>query len=195
MMKTPVIAVLILSIAVQTMGCASGRHVARYPKKQMFGEARFDPDYDYEIRMRGSGTRYQVPGDRIEKREGSVVIRTSEGISEIPSDRIEKIEGRSKKPIGTRALMGMGIGGGSLALLGGLVAGVGSCEDAEDRGDCEGLRNLGLFIGITGGALVGGAIGAGIGALIPKRAKTTITPIVSHGEKDTRAGVGVGMVF
>ncbi|HEX5036727.1 MAG TPA: hypothetical protein VFX30_06180 [bacterium] len=195
-MQKTLAAALIAVLIVSSFGCASaGRHVTRYPKNQTLSEARFDPDYVYEIKMKGTEARYRAEGGSLEKRESGVAIRTESGFSEIPAERIERITASSKEPTGSHALLGMGIGAGTLALLAGLVAGVGNCDDSGDPGDCEGLRTLGLAIGIPGGALVGGAIGAGIGALIPKKAKTTITPLISHSGTDTRAGVGVGVAF
>jgi len=75
----------------------------------------------------------------------------------------------------------MGVGVGSGLLLGILVPlFVTDCEKSGDPGDCGAMRGIMIAIGAGSGMLLGGGIGAAIGAAIPKKPKVSVAPVINH---------------
>ncbi len=182
MIKRKFAIVLTMVFFFTQVGCATA------PKRVLsLAEARFQEDWTYKIDLTRDGKSYQIraKGNEIEKGSQDVVVKRDDGsvVAVVGNQEIQKIEGERKTS--SYALPGLGIGAASLALAGGLAVGLQSCEGSGDPGDCEGLRTVGLMIGIGGGALFGGLIGFGIGAMIAKKSRVTITP----------TGLGVSLPF
>lgn len=90
--------------------------------------------------------------------------------------------------------MGIGmIGGATLGLIAGIA---GRCTTTSDPGDCSGMRKAAIVVGTTGGFVIGGGIGAGVGALIKKKPTVTLSPTLSVGPEGlTGGGLGISGGF
>lgn len=86
-----------------------------------------------------------------------------------------------------------GVAGGSLVfVLGGLMS-----EGCSNGGDYPcGMETVGnTLTGVGIGAAVGGLIGLGMGALIPKNEKLSVTPIIHTTPDSVGGGVNLSLTF
>jgi uncharacterized membrane protein len=91
-------------------------------------------------------------------------------------------------------LPGMGIGMAGGATIGLIAGAAGRCTGTSEPDDCKGMRSLAMLIGATGGLVVGGGIGAAVGACIKKKPKVSLYPTLL-GDPSGVSGGGLGMTF
>lgn len=182
---------LLIALVVSQSSCAATHRPVAMPRT---GEA-FNEQYHYEVRSTSWANMRDIPGKNLTVNDNKLHIASPTGGIDISLQEIQRIEGTGYQRKGSYALPGMGIGfatGAVTALIGTAAT---SCKGAGDIGDCEGLKTLAYFILPVGVGTITGLIGLGVGFLIPKHEKISITPIVAPSKDGSTLGAALKTEF
>lgn len=173
---------------------------------------RFDPDYHYTVYLKesasgsselarpSSGAQNKIKAIWLRQEGDLLRIQTKgSGATQLISlHEIREIQGQGKRREGSYAGLGAAVGGLTGLLGAGLATGLSiDCSGSQngDSGDCKGLKTVGILVFGGLGGLAGAILGGGVGYLIPKRSKITLTPDFSFEKKGARAGLGVSVSY
>lgn len=189
---------IIWSLLAFQVGCGTtGRRNAADSRSSSDSCNTFQPDY-YSIKMK-NGKKHKIEGSRLEKHGDLLAVISKDGAFESTYHmreikEVAAVGGRK----GSHALAGMGYGALGGLVIGGAIAGgfaTQSCGGSGDPGDCRAFNKAGMIIAPTGLAIVGGLLGLGVGAVLPKKKKIIIIPSVSIEENQKHVGVGLTTSF
>ncbi len=184
--KKLVSVVLICGLATSQMACASKVTKISAPLDQV----KFDKDYKYDVKFKTNYQISEISGDQIVTAPGQLTIKTKENEKLVMSKEILQIDGTSNQRVGSQAGKGFLIGLGSGALGGVVISVINSHRCCTTDPDVYLYILLPPLLG-----LIGGGLGAIIGAFIPRHQKIQITPVISPTTSGVDAGVNVGVTF
>jgi hypothetical protein len=186
-LSTFIIPVLFIS----QIGCAN--KVLTTP----LNRAQFDPNYTYNIHAAQNTELPSVPGASIQNLPDRIHITQNNQTKYLLHNQIQSIDGESNQAINTHALRGLGIGAGAGAIIGAaLNASAGYNNDcAGDEGEDFCGRGIYAIFGSILGAVGGGVLGLGVGAMIPQKQKVQIIPYFSPTAQNVSGGANVQVNF
>lgn len=190
-MKKIISNTLILTILFSQIGC--GNKVLTTP----LNRAQFDSNYTYNIHATQNTELPNVPGASIQNLPDRLHITQNNQTKYLLHNQIQSIDGESNQAINTHALSGLGIGAGAGAIIGAaLNASAGYNNDcAGDEGEDFCGRGIYAIFGSILGAVGGGVLGLGVGALIPQKQKVQIVPILEPSTNGVSGGANIGIKF
>ncbi len=191
MIKKIISNTLILTTILSQIAC--GNKVITTP----LNRAQFDSSYTYNIHAAQNTELPSVPGASIQNLPDRIHITQNNQTKYLLHNQVQSIDGTSNQAINTHALSGLGIGAGAGAIIGAaLNASAGYNTDcAGDEGEDFCGRGIYAIFGSILGAVGGGVLGLGVGALIPQKQKAQITPYVSPTSQGVSGGANIGMKF
>ncbi|MEZ4846439.1 MAG: hypothetical protein R2877_05705 [Bdellovibrionota bacterium] len=199
-MKKLISMLVVLGLVTSQLGC--GRKPLRQNISAPIDQVKFEKDYKYSVQLKTGEKTQAVSGDQIQTKPNELVLESDNQSKSLMSQDIKKVNGVGTKRVGSYAGAGFAIGGGTGLLTGITLAAVHAttCKDnrnghTEDGFGC-GFGTAIILITTPGMALLGGGLGAIVGAFISKHDKVQITPIVSPtAQGGVDAGVNVGFKF
>jgi len=189
---------LLLFIFFHAFACAKKSDIPKH-RYGKWGETPFELTSTYTVRVREYG-KIREPGTHLSWSEENVRVTVSEeGKTYLfKPEHIYRIDGVGTERVGNRALAGLGYGAligagvlGTTAIIGNSVS---DCRNAIETDDCEAMRAAFYLLSFPLGALIGGAIGLGVGAATPAKAKITILP-TQMSTREAAPGVSVSGRF
>ncbi len=159
--------------------------------------AQFDSNYTYNIHATQNTELPSVAGASIQNLPDRIHITQNNQTKYLLHNQIQSIDGTSNQAINTHALSGLGIGAGAGAIIGAaLNASAGYNYDcAGEGGEDFCSREFYAIFGSIFGAVGGGLVGLGIGALIPQKQKVQIVPYLSPTAQSVSGGANLAVGF